>query len=148
MKILKQISDWRPHYPQENLRLLCCVGSDEGRGSPGRRSSQERLRQIERAFNKFDLNGDGFLSWEEFLQIGLDQETASRIFSACSKEVRGPAGVEELLVTVCDFRSSPERSALISSKVSPPHYRASEVCWSPKEMLLELSLITLHYPNK
>ena len=60
----------------------------------------------------------------------------------------GPAGVEEWLVTVCDFRSSPERSALISSKVSPPHCRASEVCWSPKEMLLELSLITLHYPNK
>ena len=78
---------WLSSWSQENLRLLCCVGSEE-RTSSDRSGSQERLRQIERAFNKFDLNGDGFLSWEEFLQIGLDRETASRIFSACSKEVR------------------------------------------------------------
>ena len=30
---------------------------------------QERLTKIERAFRKFDLDGDGYLSWDEFLQV-------------------------------------------------------------------------------
>lgn len=73
---------------QENLRLLCCVRSKEDRRTSPLRRPEDRLKQIERAFHKFDLNGDGFLSWEEFLQIGLEQETARRIFSACAQEVR------------------------------------------------------------
>ena len=35
------------------------------------------------AFAKFDLDGDGFLSWEEFSQIGLEERTAVRIFRYC-----------------------------------------------------------------
>ena len=30
---------------------------------------KERIRKIENAFRKFDLNGDGFLSWDEFVQV-------------------------------------------------------------------------------
>ena len=55
-----------------------------------RRESQERLKQIERAFHKFDLNDDGFLDFSEFLQIGLDHETAERIFSVCAKVLEYP----------------------------------------------------------
>ena len=29
----------------------------------------------ERAFRKFDLNGDGFLSWEEFVQVSQNSTT-------------------------------------------------------------------------
>jgi Ca2+-binding EF-hand superfamily protein len=32
---------------------------------------QERINKIEKAFKKFDLNGDGYLSWEEFSKVSL-----------------------------------------------------------------------------
>ena len=31
--------------------------------------TQDRMYKIEKAFKKFDLNGDGYLSWEEFSQV-------------------------------------------------------------------------------
>ena len=55
--------------------LLCCVTEQEvtaGKSPSLQRSaSVERMKKIERAFRKFDLNGDGFLSWEEFVQVRL-----------------------------------------------------------------------------
>ena len=60
--------------------------------------------KIEKAFKKFDLNGDGYLSWEEFSkvgilhdliimptlpQIGLDPAQARRIFLSCSQSRHG-----------------------------------------------------------
>ena len=31
----------------------------------------EQMEKVEMAFKKFDLDGDGFLSWEEFQQVHL-----------------------------------------------------------------------------
>ena len=62
--------------------------------------------KVEIAFNKFDLDKDGYLSWEEFqqvseiffpslkyetAQIGLEIETAARIFRFCDS-VRSQLG--------------------------------------------------------
>ena len=58
---------------QARSNLLCCVTEPEVTTlkSPSlqRTASVERMMKIERAFRKFDLNGDGFLSWEEFIQV-------------------------------------------------------------------------------
>ena len=59
--------------PPARSNLLCCVTEPEltSAKSPAlqRTASVERMKKIERAFRKFDLNGDGFLSWEEFVQV-------------------------------------------------------------------------------
>ena len=36
------------------------------------------LNRVEAAFKKFDLDGDGFVSWDEFKQVG--HETHSLLF--------------------------------------------------------------------
>ena len=57
---------------QARSTLLCCLTEPET-VAPLRTESGDRIRKIERAFRKFDLNGDGFLSWEEFIQVRLRQ---------------------------------------------------------------------------
>jgi len=77
---------------KNSSKLLCCINTnDQMPTSPllPRNPAQERLLKIERAFRKFDLNGDGFLSWDEFLQIGIDTSTARRIFAACDQTELG-----------------------------------------------------------
>ena len=61
--------------------LLCCAGKAEdvislsmdmvstGSIHSPHTSLQDRIYKIEKAFKKFDLNGDGYLSWEEFSQV-------------------------------------------------------------------------------
>ena len=39
------------------------------------------LDRVEAAFRKFDLDGDGFLSWDEFKQVGL--LVLDQIFTNC-----------------------------------------------------------------
>ena len=74
--------------------FLCCISKDY-LTSPKTSSEEERRKKVERAFKKFDLNGDGFLCWEEFLQIGLDIHVAQRIFKACDKETEGKMSFEQ-----------------------------------------------------
>ena len=70
---LKSSQDEETKAQTARSNLLCCVTEPEVTSlkSPSlqRTASVERMMKIERAFRKFDLNGDGFLSWEEFVQV-------------------------------------------------------------------------------
>ena len=46
--------------------LLCCL--------PRRKQQQEdNMDRVEAAFRKFDSDGDGYIDWEEFKQVGNKQ---------------------------------------------------------------------------
>ena len=50
---------------------------------------------MERAFRIFDLDGDGYLSWDEFSKIGLSPGQARRIFTFCCKDAAGRINQEQ-----------------------------------------------------
>jgi len=58
---------------------------------------EEQMDKVELAFRKFDLDGDGFLSWEEFQQLckNLDQEQALRMFHSCNQSGTGLISLDE-----------------------------------------------------
>ena len=58
----QQGSSSRPSAPSHSHSLLCCCFTPR---EPGGRTADK----VEIAFNKFDLDNDGFLSWEEFQQV-------------------------------------------------------------------------------
>ena len=86
-----QVEEKVKEKEKEYKGFLCCISSNYVSSPPLQRNSEdeERKRKIEKAFKKFDLDGDGFLSWEEFLKIGLDVDAAERIFKACDNETEG-----------------------------------------------------------
>ena len=49
--------------------MLACFCSDKRMMDEVK---EEQMDKVELAFRKFDLDGDGFLSWEEFQQVGLN----------------------------------------------------------------------------
>lgn len=53
--------------------------------------------KVELAFNKFDLDKDGFLSWEEFSQFGknMEPDQALRIFNSCEQAEKGKVSLDE-----------------------------------------------------
>ena len=48
--------------------MLACFCSDKKMMDEVK---EEQMDKVELAFRKFDLDGDGFLSWEEFQQVRL-----------------------------------------------------------------------------
>merc|ERR1719350_1310448 len=74
--------------------MLACFCSDKKMSAEVK---EEQMDKVELAFRKFDLDGDGFLSWEEFQQLGknLDQEQALRIFHSCNQSGTGLISLEE-----------------------------------------------------
>ena len=80
---------------------MCCVAAveEEEPKLSDHLQPRQNLDRVENAFKKFDLDQDGFLSWNEFkqvsergesvgddpVQIGLDQEAAARIFRYCDQ---------------------------------------------------------------
>jgi len=55
------------------------------------------IDKVELAFRKFDLDKDGFLSWDEFSQFGknMEPEQALRIFNSCEQAEEGKISLEE-----------------------------------------------------
>ena len=47
--------------------MLACFCSDK-RGDT-EQADADKMDKVEFAFRKFDFDGDGFLSWEEFQQV-------------------------------------------------------------------------------
>ena len=45
------------------------------------------MDRVETAFRKFDIDGDGFVDWEEFQEMtkNMEPEQAKRIFNSCDK---------------------------------------------------------------
>jgi len=94
-QVQHQYSTPTPPKPSSlHLHLLCCCPTDTSI-SP----SEDSPDRIETAFRLFDKNCDGFLSWEEFQQMGkntaMSQEQALRIFQSCDKTGRGKVSLEE-----------------------------------------------------
>ena len=51
--------------------MLACFCSDKRRAEE---EHKEQMAKVESAFKKFDLDGDGFLSWEEFQQVNVNKD--------------------------------------------------------------------------
>ena len=77
----------RTRSATEDGSLLCCCRKKKEKEEPETEVSRED--KVEMAFKKFDLDGDGYLSWEEFqlMTKTMGKEQATRFFH--SGDVRG-----------------------------------------------------------
>jgi len=103
--------------------VLSCFRAKSKNDAAGSREKEERLQRVEAAFHKFDLDKDGFLSWEEFQQMGrnLDQEQALRIFQICNQSGTGLISLEEFLSMVVrgdEYLENMEDEQLVVETVS------------------------------
>ena len=57
------------------------------RNNPAASASSEEIDRVEKAFRKFDVDGDGFIDWDEFKEVtkNLESEQAERMFNSCDK---------------------------------------------------------------
>jgi Ca2+-binding EF-hand superfamily protein len=57
------------------------------RDKSGDAQFREDMDRVETAFRKFDVDGDGFIDWEEFKQVAknMNTEQARRIFDSCDQ---------------------------------------------------------------
>jgi len=78
--------------PGAHNLLCCCSSLEDDSFSP---AVEDGMDKVELAFRKFDLDKDGYLSWEEFRQLGMEEDQALRIFQSCPMEVPGKMSLEE-----------------------------------------------------
>ena len=91
---------------EQRCSMLACFCSEKS-SDDKTAGEADKMDKVEFAFRKFDSDGDGFLSWEEFQQVdtmaqqtledllniisilqlvkNLDQEQALRIFHSCNQ---------------------------------------------------------------
>ena len=62
----KNVSE-HPANSDQSCSMLACFCSDKKVEEIS--GDQDRMDKVEFAFRKFDADGDGFLSWEEFQQV-------------------------------------------------------------------------------
>ena len=63
-----QMKERRRESPATAPGLLCCLPSRRQEGQ------EEPRDRVEAAFKKFDSDGDGYIDWEEFKQVGERQK--------------------------------------------------------------------------
>lgn len=90
--------------------LTCCCSEDETNGENKEGQGEQPMDKIETAFRKFDLDGDGFLSWHEFQLFGKDlqPQQALRIFNSCNKAGDG-------MISLAEFREMVNRKPRTST---------------------------------
>jgi len=99
--------------------MLACFCSDR-RVEADELGQPDQFNKVEAAFRKFDVDKDGFLSWEEFQQLAkdLDQEQALRIFHTCNQSGTGLISLEEF-------------KAMVNRKQKLPVQTSQELPYSP-----------------
>ena len=76
----------KTHKKKKSGGLLCCVAGEDP-PAPAPVPAPTALDRVERAFQKFDLDGDGYLDWEEWraATAGLAEHRSARMFNRADR---------------------------------------------------------------